>query len=181
MKFIPNMLTILRLVLSFCLIPVVLNGNSFWILLVFGVASASDFFDGYIARKFSVCSRLGAALDPLADKVFMINSYVLFAVLHFIPIYVSVVVVTRDILILLVVVACKLRNVSLEIKPIMASKINTAIQLFFLICVVVYRCVDVYVPYFIDILSAIVSASTVFSGVEYARKYFWIKHALFNH
>lgn len=179
MKFVPNILSMLRLVLSFCLIPLVLNECLSWTLIVFTVAAITDFLDGYIARKFSICSKFGAALDPLADKVLMTVSYVLFAVVNFIPVYVSVIVITRDILIVLAVFMCNLRNVHLEIKPIMASKINTTIQLMFLVLVIMFKYFSVDAP--IEIGSIIVSISTVFSGVEYARKYFWIKDAIFKH
>ncbi len=180
MRFIPNILSMLRLVLAFCLIPLILKRELFVGLFVFGIAAISDFLDGYIARKFSVGSKFGAALDPLADKVLMTISYILFAIVNFIPMYVAIIVISRDVLILSAVIACKINNIALEMKPLMSSKINTTIQLIFLVVVLACKCVTLNIPYCIDIGAVIVSASTIFSGVEYVQKYFWIAHKLFK-
>ncbi len=180
MKFVPDILSMSRLILAFCLIPLVLNNNLSLALVVFAVAAVSDFFDGYLARKFSVSSEFGAALDPVADKVLMTVSYILFAVVEFIPMCVTVIVVGRDILILGAVIACKVKKVPLEIRPIMSSKINTAIQLIFLIFVLTCKCMTLNIPYGIEIFAVVVVCSTIFSGVEYVQKYSWISKQIFK-
>ncbi|MDR1982308.1 MAG: CDP-alcohol phosphatidyltransferase family protein [Holosporaceae bacterium] len=180
-KFIPNLLSILRLVLSFFLIPLVLKKNLWGATVLFAVAAASDFLDGYWARKFQVLSNLGAVLDPLADKVLMIVSYSLFAHVEFIPTYVAIIVIGRDILILFTVLTCKILSINIKIQPLPASKINTAIQLIFIILVLSCNNLSINVPsYFRDACAMIVCASCIFSGAEYVHKYYWIKDKIFS-
>ena len=180
MKFIPNILSMLRLILAFCLIHLVLNNNLCFALVVFAIAAITDFFDGYLARKFSVSSEFGAALDPVADKILMTVSYILFAAVAFIPTYVAVIVVGRDVLILGAVIACKIKKVPLKIRPIMSSKINTTIQLIFLICVLTCKCTTLNIPYSIEVFAVVVVCLTIFSGVEYVQKYSWITKQIFK-
>lgn len=180
MRFVPDILSMSRLILAFCLIPLVLNNNLFLVLVVFAVAAITDFFDGYLARKFAVSSEFGVALDPVADKILMTISYILFAVVAFIPTYVAVVVIGRDILILSAVIACKVKKVPLEIRPIMSSKINTTIQLIFLIFVLTCKCATLNIPYSIEVFAVVVVCSTIFSGVEYVQKYSWISKQIFK-
>jgi cardiolipin synthase len=148
--------------------------------IIFSLASISDFLDGYFARKFHVSSELGAMLDPLADKTLMAVSYVIMARVNFIPTYAAIFVVGRDFLILSVVLICKILDVDLKMRPTMSSKINTTIQLIFVILVLACNCLSINVPYIIKLGAAIVCVSTVFSGVEYVQKYYWIKDELFK-
>jgi cardiolipin synthase len=156
------------------LIPLVLKNNLRMAFVVFSLAAASDFFDGYLARKFHATSDLGSMLDPVADKVLMTSSYALFAFMKYIPPYVAAVVIGRDFLILATVIACKMCDIDLKICPLMSSKINTAIQLLFVILVLACKSVAMNIPCLTE-LCGIVSISTIFSGVEYAQKYYWIK------
>ncbi|MDR0678082.1 MAG: CDP-alcohol phosphatidyltransferase family protein, partial [Holosporaceae bacterium] len=123
-KIIPNTLSIVRLILSFFLVPLILNKNLRGAIILFTIAAISDFLDGYLARKLRVSSTLGAILDPLADKVLMITTYALLTSVKFIPLYVTIIVIGRDILILSAVLLCKILSVDLKIKPITSSKIN---------------------------------------------------------
>ena len=179
-RFIPDILSILRLVLAFCLIPLILKDYVFCALCIFSIAAITDFLDGYIARKFAVSSEFGAALDPLADKTLMTISYILFAIVNFIPIYVTFIVVSRDVLILSAVAICKAKGIYLKMRPLISSKINTTIQLVFLVFVLACKCAILNIPYCIEVGAIVVSASTIFSGAEYVQKYFWITAKLFK-
>ncbi|MDR1561289.1 MAG: CDP-alcohol phosphatidyltransferase family protein [Holosporaceae bacterium] len=179
-KNLPNILSTLRIILSFVLIPLILNCHFFASILLFAIASVSDFLDGYCARKFNIVSELGAKLDPLADKILMTISYFLLAYIKFIPIYVSLIVIGRDLIILGMIFICRLSNIKLSINPLMSSKINTTIQLVFIIVVLACKLLLVDVAYILDICSFVVCVSTFISGIEYAQKYYWIKNALFK-
>lgn len=65
-------------------------------VLMFGVAALTDYFDGWIARKFGEVSELGMFLDPLADKVLVLSAFLSFVYLDIIPIWTVVVIVLRD-------------------------------------------------------------------------------------
>jgi cardiolipin synthase len=179
-KIIPNALSVARLVLSFVLIPLILNKSLTWAIILFAIAAISDFLDGYLARKFRASSALGALLDPLADKVLMTIVYALLAGVNFIPLYLAIIVIGRDILILSAVTLCKFRSIDLEIRPITSSKINTGLQLVFIILVLACNNLAMNVPYLLEICGMVVCVSTVFSGAEYVRKYYWIKNKTFN-
>jgi cardiolipin synthase len=180
LKLVPNLLSLLRIVASFFLIPFVLKDDLIFASVIFVAASISDFLDGYLARKFKTSSELGAALDPLADKTLMTVSYVLFAYKGFIPLYVAAIVVGRDLLILLVVAICKVSGVELKMRPLTSSKINTTIQLIFIVLVLACNALPTNVSYLAEASAIIVAASTIFSGAEYARNYRWIKDEIFK-
>ncbi|MDR2067454.1 MAG: CDP-alcohol phosphatidyltransferase family protein [Holosporaceae bacterium] len=180
LKYVPNFLSLSRIILSFFLIPLILNGYVGMSSLVFAVAAVSDFLDGYCARKFKVSSAFGAALDPLADKIFMVIVYSLWAYIEFIPFYVAAVVIARDLLILSIVSLCKCRGINLTIAPLVSSKINTTIQMLFITLILACKLLTMDIPYFVDAGAAIVCLSTFYSGADYAQKYRWIWPELFK-
>jgi CDP-diacylglycerol--glycerol-3-phosphate 3-phosphatidyltransferase len=179
-KLIPNALSFLRIALAFLLIPAILKNDFVFACVLFGTAALSDFFDGYFARKLHASSEFGAALDPLADKILVTISYVLLANAKLIPLYAVAIVIGRDVLILLAVVACKISNVALKMRPLMSSKINTAIQALFVSLVLTCNALSANVSCLVELFAAVVAVSTIFSGAEYARKYYWIKDKLFK-
>lgn len=103
----PNLLTFGRLVALPFLIMAILDGRHGTALLIFLAGALSDIADGYLARHFGMGSPLGAYLDPIADKLFLVSTFVVFALpstpskIH-IPIWLLVLTVFRDITILLV-------------------------------------------------------------------------------
>jgi cardiolipin synthase len=118
-------------------------------------------------------------MDPLADKTLMVASYFLFASLNFIPVYLAVVVISRDIVILAVVLLCRAKQVPLKIAPLLSSKVNTALQLLYIIFVLYCKCFLMNVSSLpIDICSLMICISTVFSAVEYAKEYYWIRNVI---
>ena len=176
LKFIPNLLTVSRIVLAFIFIPVFLSNNFEWACVVFVLASISDFLDGYIARKFQVVSSMGAMLDPIADKVLVGISYLCFAYQGIVSYYLAFVVVFRDLFIISVVAVCLIKKVGLKISPLMSSKINTTVQLIFV--VLVLTCKVFAINLSLGIFEWIVLLMTVYSGVDYVIKYRWIKNEI---
>lgn len=101
----PNKLTFVRLILT---VPFIYflqeSGNKGFIFrliafIIFVVASLTDFFDGYIARKYNLISDFGKIMDPLADKILVISALVIFVQLAYIPPWMSIVVIAREFLI----------------------------------------------------------------------------------
>ncbi len=95
---IPNMLSILRLVLVPVFLLLLLANLSGWALLTLVVASATDFLDGYLARRLNQQTRLGQLLDPAADRLYILATLVGLAMTSHIPIWLPFVIVSRDIL-----------------------------------------------------------------------------------
>lgn len=127
---IPNQLTLLRMVLVPVFVTLLIY--QLWVpaLLVFVVASATDALDGYLARRLNQKSALGAVIDPLADKVMMVSSYVVLSEQGLIPPWLTVMVVSRDVLLVGGVVFLKLfSSADIRIEPIVEGKLTTFFQI----------------------------------------------------
>lgn len=126
---IPNLITIMRLLLTPAIV-VMINSDS-WIaaFLLFLVAGISDGVDGYIARRYDMTSELGSYLDAAADKALLVSIYVALAIAGALPGWVAVVVVSRDVLILMAIVISWLMGRPATIHPLVISKVNTGAQI----------------------------------------------------
>lgn len=176
LKLVPNFISASRILLTFLFVPFFLRNEFDKALVIFFVASISDFFDGYIARRYKITSKIGAMLDPIADKIIMFVSYLLFAYTQIVPWYLAVIVILRDLLIVAVVVTCLVRKINLKFSPLLSSKINTTIQLLFIGLVLTCKTfnIDISLSAFIWI----VCCMTIYSGLDYAIRYRWIKNEL---
>jgi cardiolipin synthase len=126
---IPNMLTIARILMTPLLVILLLKQLFGPALLVFFLAGITDALDGLIARYCNQRTELGAYLDPIADKLLLTASFISLGVLHMIPGWVVVIVITRDVLILLGIAIYSLTGITLQIIPSKLSKCTTAAQL----------------------------------------------------
>jgi cardiolipin synthase (CMP-forming) len=126
---IPNILTMLRIFLTPVLIWFLLDHRLTHALVVFFLAGMTDGLDGLIARIFNQKSRLGAYLDPLADKLLLVSSFILLAWLCKVPNWLVVITVSRDIMIVMGIVTLKFHEIPVEMKPFAISKATTLIQL----------------------------------------------------
>jgi cardiolipin synthase len=126
---IPNLLTILRVLLTPLLVIFLLEGRLSEALVVFIVAGITDALDGLIARLYKQKSRLGAFLDPLADKLLLATTYVILAVMNLVPSWLTVIVLSRDVLIVLGVFVLFMQDLPFEIRPTISSKLTTCAQI----------------------------------------------------
>ncbi len=128
---VPNLISVFRLVLVPVAIDAILGGRfelAFWTFLVAGV---SDGIDGFIARAFDQRSELGAYLDPLADKLLLVSIFVTLAVIGIVPVWLAILVLSRDVLIVGGIVLSWGLGQRLPIQPILVSKANTTAQIAF--------------------------------------------------
>jgi cardiolipin synthase len=126
---IPNILTVIRILLTPLFVIFLLKNLIHPALIVFTVAAISDGLDGLLARYFNQYSILGAYLDPIADKLLLASAYVSLAVLKTIPAWLAVIVLSRDILIVTGIAVFALSDIHIEIKPSLVSKWTTVAQL----------------------------------------------------
>ena len=126
---IPNMITILRLVLVPGVVLAMLQARWEWAFTGFVVAGISDGVDGFIARQFNQRSTLGAYLDPMADKVLLVSVFVVLGIGGQLPLWLVVAVVSRDALIVCGVLLSTVMGHPVEVKPLLVSKANTAVQI----------------------------------------------------
>lgn len=136
---IPNMLTIGRILLTPLFIYLLFIGNTlsyFLALLVFLTASLTDYADGKIARKYGYSSEFGKFMDPLADKILVMSTFIVFALMHFAPWWMVIVVLMRDIIITVVRSIMSKRGQSMNTSKI--AKVKTVIQMVFIYTVLVW-------------------------------------------
>jgi cardiolipin synthase len=163
---IPNILTVIRILLTPLFIIFLQKGLFSFALLVFTVAGISDGLDGLIARWFNQRSALGAYLDPIADKLLLVSSFVTLAILKLIPGWLTIVVLSRDILIVIGILSFAIMEVKIEIKPSFISKFTTVAQLATVFLVLVNPVASEAVR--IKNFSYWVTAGlTIFSGLHY--------------
>src|SRR5690606_28373291 len=122
---IPNLITIGRLFLVPLTIWLIVSGDAATAFWFFVLAGVSDAVDGFLARQFDLRSALGAYLDPLADKALLMSIYITFAILGDIPVWVTILVVSRDVLIIGGVVLAWMLGPPIEMRPRVVSKANT--------------------------------------------------------
>lgn len=126
---IPNILTLIRILLTPLFVILLLKQQFGYAFLVFAIAGISDALDGFIARVFNQRTIMGAYLDPIADKLLLSSAFVSLAILKIVPSWLAVIVITRDILISIGMAIFAFTNIKVTIKPSLISKCTTAAQL----------------------------------------------------
>jgi cardiolipin synthase len=126
---VPNILTLVRILLTPVFVILLLRQLYPQALAVFIFAGVSDGLDGFIARYFNQRTALGAYLDPTADKLLLVSSYVALSVLQVIPAWVAVVVIARDVIIVLGIAIFTLFEKAYEVRPTILSKCTTTFQI----------------------------------------------------
>jgi len=126
---IPNLITILRVLLVPIFVIYIINDRTLGSLIIFVIASVSDALDGFIARVFHQKSDLGTYLDPLADKILLVTAYTTLAILKMIPPWLAVLIISRDVIILLGVLVLYLNRHPVKVHPSLLSKSTTCLQI----------------------------------------------------
>lgn len=136
---IPNILTIIRILLTPVFVYFFINSDSqstMYAALVFFMAAATDWYDGYLARRINHTTRLGQFLDPIADKVLVLTAMAMFAIKNYVYWWMIIIIIIRDVLI------TSLRLYALQHgKSIITSsfaKWKTFIQMGFIFAMIIY-------------------------------------------
>ena len=129
MRHLPNIITAFRILLVLPTAWMLWESRMLEAFVLMIVAGVSDAVDGYLARRFNWISRLGAVLDPLADKFLVAAIFVVFTIQGHIPLWVAIIVLVRDFTILGGAGVYKLLYEKVEIAPSRISKANTLMQI----------------------------------------------------
>lgn len=164
---IANMITVLRVILVPIFVIYMINGRTLASLVIFSIASVSDALDGFIARVFHQKSNLGAHLDPLADKLLLTTAYIILAIFKMIPSWLTVLIISRDVIILLGVLVFYLTHYPVTIRPSILSKATTCVQLATVLFVLASGFIDI--PFFKPSLFYVAGILTIASGLQYIR------------
>ena len=165
-----NQLTLVRLMLVPCLVILVVYGFSGWALIVFVVAGITDALDGLIARRAGQRTRLGAWLDPMADKLLLVSTFlVLTAPLDManrLPIWLTVLVISRDVLIVLTVAVINLAIERRVFYPSRLGKVATLIYILTCAVTLFFNYLD-RPSAFVDVAIHAALVITLVSGIHY--------------
>lgn len=176
LRDIPNIISLLRILLVLPVVWLLLNREYSWALMLFFIAGISDGIDGYLAKRNNWQSRLGSILDPLADKLLLISSYMTLGWLGNIPMWLVFFVLLRDLVIIIGAVAYHVRFGEFEMTPTVISKINTFFQILLVLAVVFSLGLYALPGHTLEYLSYAVLATTLLSGADYV--WVWGQKAL---
>jgi len=167
----PNLITLARL----CSVPVAIwliigerYGAAFWLFVAAGL---SDALDGYIAKRFNRRTRLGAVLDPAADKVLLAGVYLTLGLAGQLPAWLVGLVVLRDLLIVLAFALIQSFSAVKQIDPLYISKVNTLVQIALVGFVLARLGLGIEAGLETRVLIAAAAATTVLSGLSYLMRW----------
>jgi cardiolipin synthase len=163
----PNIITFIRFLLLPPVVLLLLNNRHDAALLVFAVAGFSDALDGYLAKRYHWTSRLGALLDPLADKLMLVSAFVTLAWLGLIPVWLVGLIILRDVVIVTGAIVYNMRIEKLEAAPSVVSKINTFAQILLVLAVMFSQVFRQLPSFWMDALIYSVLFTTLWSGFDY--------------
>ncbi|MCK4640263.1 MAG: CDP-diacylglycerol--glycerol-3-phosphate 3-phosphatidyltransferase [Candidatus Marinimicrobia bacterium] len=177
-----NFITTLRILLTPLFLYFLFTGYQYFeilALIIFILASTTDAYDGYIARKYSEVTKLGKFLDPLADKVLMSAAFISFVVMDLIPLWMVILVILRDFMVTGLRILMSTKDSIMVTRS--SAKIKTGAQIgvvcFILVYIITQRWkiflgISEYVKVLenypiIYALMLIVTLFTVWTGIEY--------------
>lgn len=168
----PNFLTFARLASLPFLVMAILDGRHGVALAIFLVAAITDIVDGYVARRFGMGSPLGAWLDPIVDKLFLVSTFVVFALpstptlLH-IPIWLLVLTIFRDVFILVICLVLFLALGMRSFPPSILGKLTTFFEISTVVAILLVN-VHRLPPVVARVCMQLVAAFATVSGLHYS-------------
>ena len=171
---IPNLITLGRILLVPFVVWAIASGAMWIAFVLFLAAGASDAVDGFLAKRFHMTSELGSYLDPLADKALIVSIYLSLGINGFIPGWLVILVVSRDILIVGGILLAWLIGSPLKIRPLVVSKLNTVAQILFACVVLGSLGFAIQVDTLKLVLMGLVATLTLLSVGAYVAE--WVRH-----
>jgi cardiolipin synthase len=171
---IPNLITLARILLVPVVVWAITAGEMKIAFLLFLAAGVSDAVDGYLAKRFGMQTQLGAYLDPLADKAMIVSIYIALAIAGAIPLWLVILVVSRDIMIVGAIMLSWLIDRPVKLKPHVVSKANTVAQIVLALLVLATRAFDFDADVLLMLAMAAVAVLTLLSIAFYLAE--WVRH-----
>jgi cardiolipin synthase (CMP-forming) len=163
----PNFITLARLLSVPLAVWLILDGAlaaAFWVFVAAGI---SDGVDGFLAKRFDWQTRLGALLDPIADKTLLVSVYVTLGISGHLPAWLVILVVFRDFLIIGGFLLVNALSQAMRSEPLVVSKLNTALQIALAALTLARLGLGLTLDGFAETLIYLVAATTVLSGAGY--------------
>lgn len=171
LRFLPNALTILRIILVAPLAWTLFRDEYALSLLLFALAAATDAADGLLAKLCGWTSELGKVLDPVADKLLFLVVFVSLSILGLVPVWLAVLVIGRDVVIGTGALVFTFCFGSLAGRPTLVSKLNTLCLIFYVLAVIGAAAYPEVPEAAVIALGALVMVTTVVSGLNYVLVY----------
>lgn len=173
----PNILTVIRMVLIPVFVSLLFYGRFGWALGVFVLAGVTDGLDGLLARRFNQKSQLGTILDPIADKLLLVTAFIVLSLpsiipqpmpRHFpVPFWVTAAVISRDVFIVVGSAAINIVTGFRRFRPSWLGKINTVVQIVAVVAILTAAHFPSLSGYLLPSVYTIVFASALVSGLHY--------------
>lgn len=172
----PNLLCVLRLIMAPVVAVLILRSETAWAAGLFAASAVTDAIDGYLARRWRQITLMGQMLDPLADKALINLSFLAAAASGYLPWWMALLVLGRDILILAGAVSSRIFGLGHDLLPLAIGKICTFLQMGLMLAILIAAAETP--PAFVvpDSLGMAVTVATIASGVLYAAS--WLIHLL---
>jgi cardiolipin synthase len=171
LSFLPNAICFFRMALVVPVAWALAHAEYPLTVGLFAVAALSDGLDGFLAKRFGWMSELGKVLDPLADKLLLVTVFITLTAMGFVPAWLAVVAVARDVIIGAGALTYKVLFGPLEGKPTNASKLNTLCQIFYVLAVIESVANGRLSALVLTVLGALVFVTTSISGLDYVLTY----------
>jgi CDP-diacylglycerol--glycerol-3-phosphate 3-phosphatidyltransferase len=166
---IANKLTLLRIVMIPFFIFLLLEGYSFWALIVFSAAAFTDYLDGYLARKYKLITNFGKFMDPLADKLLVTSALVCFVQLGLLNSWVVIIILSREFIVSIFRAIAAAEGI--VIAASLWGKAKTISQMFMVIVLLLGNYPFELINFPMDqILIVLATVLTIISGVDYIVK-----------
>jgi cardiolipin synthase len=175
LRWLPNAISLLRIALVGPILYLIIDGQFGLALTLFVIAGFSDGVDGFLAKRFDWHTRIGALLDPIADKLLVMGTFIVLVYVGLIPLWLAVLVIFRDLVIVGGATAYNFLIQPVEGEPTRISKLNTALQLLLIVFVLSRAGFGWPDQITITVLGASVVVTVVISGVDYV--WSWTRRA----
>jgi cardiolipin synthase (CMP-forming) len=175
----PNLLTMLRMVMIPFFVSLLFYQRFYWALAVFVLAGITDGLDGLLARRFDQRSQLGTILDPIADKLLLVTSFIVLSLPSIspqqqppshlpVPFWVTTAVISRDVFILVGAAAINIVTGFRSFRPSLLGKINTVVQIVAVVLILIAAGIPSNISgYYLPSVYATVFLLAVLSGLHY--------------
>ena len=164
---IPNAVTIGRILLIPPIVTLLALEHYLVAVFLLAIAGLSDALDGWLVRRYGWHTRLGAWLDPAADKLLMLGIYVAVTLSGLLPLWLLLLVVGRDVWLTVGSALYRVFVGPLAIRPLLISKVNTFLQITLVLVAIVKVGLLALDPIWVQLLMIVVAFTTLASGLAY--------------
>jgi cardiolipin synthase len=175
----PNALTVLRLASAPVMALLLLDHDYAAALAVFAFAGLTDAADGFLAKRYGLDTRVGAWLDPAADKLLMLASFLALTFIAVTPPWLTVLVLARDAAIVAAVLLAKYLGWPLRVQPQLLGKISTAVQVGYVGLMLVMLAIHIDAPQLANAVAIATAVFTLASWLSYGHT--WLRAFAIRH